>query len=285
MYLYYDNSSYIFIDYEMHNAFMSKYEIKLMTHDKKTIAYSEKEHANFIVYLGIIDNTIVLIKLDDTDYDSPLTVNFYSIEENKITKIKNHIIYSEFSVNNTMINVSKMDESTVLIVWSDLYNENYLKIATVTQNSCDVLKYSNDNINENNFYQLYTISTSDIFIINSYGHHKNLISIIANNINNDFVKYKCHLEGINHLNDEMVFDTNVIECLSYNDKKYILINLKIMTRTDVLHLKKSNVFLLLKEEKNELILIDKIEKSNFRPSICIKNNEPCIFYSGMINKF
>lgn len=279
----YDQNSYLCLE-DDGNPWHSKYILKLLSNDKKILASSTTEESRHVAYVGKSNNLVILVKLDYVSDQSSVVVDFYEIIGKTISKIITHVIDSDFTIGDTMIKVNKLGENEFIIMWSDLFNYDYLQIATVSQETYRVKNLTHESIHEGTFNSIYATSDSSIDVAHVIGHDKNLTTILFNNIDHDFHHTGGSLECFQHNNDNTEFDSRIIDFMIHNSHQHILIKIDVETRVDPLHLSKSCRHILFKIISNKLILTDMIEKSDFEPSIAIINNEPKIFCSQLINK-
>lgn len=278
----YDNNSYLCLE-DSGNPWGSKYKIKLFSNDKKLLASSVIEQSRHIAYIGISDRLIILVKLDYVSDRSSVVVDFCEIKDNAIIKIITHVIDSDFTIGDTMIKVNKLSENEFIIMWSDLFNYDYLQIATVSKETYQVKNLTHKSIHEGSFDSIYATSDSLINIVRVIGHNENVTTILFYNIDHD-----CHHSGgsltyFQHNHDNIEFDSRIVDFMMHDSHQHILIKINIETRVDALHLKKSEHYILLKINSVGLSIIDIKDKSDYEPSIAIVNNSPIIFGSHLIN--
>lgn len=279
----YDQNSYLCLE-DDGNPWSSKYKIKLLSNDKTLLASSETEQSRHVEYIGTSDQLIILVKLDYVSDQSSVVIDFYEVKNDLICKIITHVIDSDFTIGDTMIKVNKLGENEFIIMWSDLFNYNYLQIATVSKEKYQVKNLTHESIHEGTFNSIYATSDSLINMAQVIGHDKNFTTILFNNIDNDFHHAGGSLDCFQHNNDNIEFDSRIIDFMIHGSFQHILIKINVETRVDVLHLSKSKHYMLFKLISDKLALIDDVEKSDFEPSIAIINNKPKIFCSQLINK-
>lgn len=279
----YDNDSYLIME-DKGNPWESKYSLKLFNNCNEILALSESENARYVAYIGKSDQLIILVRLDYIEDHSSVAVDFYEIKENKINKVITHVIDSGFTIGDTMIKVNKLNENKFIIMWSDLFNYDYLQIATVSKETYQVKSLTHELIHEGTFDLIYASDDNLINMVRVIGHDKNKITFLFDNIDHDENCIGGSLTCIEHNNDHMEFKSRIVDFMIYEHNQYILIKVNIEIRVDVLHLSKSESYILLQIDGDGIILRDIIEKSVFEPSIAIIDNKPKIFCSQIINK-
>lgn len=279
----YDENSYMVVEYIKNQFDTDYYILNLFSNAHVNIASSEKESSMCLCYMGKSNGFIVLVKMDYVCNKSSIIVEFYEIKNEKILKNKVHIIDSDFTLNDTMLKVNKSDQHNFIIMWSDLFNYDYLQIANVSHESykvCNIIKH--EMIDENSFKELYMTSETFIGMMCVIGNNNDNISMIFKNVMTE-TQYAGGTTSLclKHNNEKnTTFDTKIIESITNGDKQHILAEINIISRLDILHISNSKIYMLFEIIQNHKlpILLDAITDSfDFYPSIIYINNIPHIF--------
>jgi hypothetical protein len=263
----------------------SAYKLKLKNFDDTEISTFDIEDTRYVAYLGKAGETIVIVRLDYIDDQSSVAIDFFEYDNIKkvITKTHTHIIPSDFTIGDTQINVSKINNNKFIILWSDLCNYNYLQMCTFSKQNYSEFTLNAEIFEEIDFFDRTWIMSEDCFVCSRViGHRENLTTIIITSVTDEtFGAIAENLTIFDHNRDNNEFESSILDCISHDLEQYYLLRVVVETRVNTLKLDRTIHYILVKANFNKLMLVEVVKqlKREFSPTIAIINNKPKIFCS------
>ena len=241
--------------------------LKFRYKSRLLISNSSEERTRHMAYFGKSNDYILTVKLDYVDNESSVVIDFYQIENKLLNKIKTHVVRSDFTINNTLIKVTKLNENKFAIIWSDLFNFEYLqKIYFSFESYSYESNISNKLIHENSFESIWNIYKDQFIISEVFGYNENKIQIRINNLE-ETTQSSNIFETVKHGYDNREFESSIIDFAINDFAQFVLIKINLEIKEDLLHSKNMKIYMLLQIHFDTLVLCEHCESSIFEPSI------------------
>lgn len=259
----YNNYSIIYMDLDF--VFISRGIINIKNDLTGEIVLTHKLCDNTRNSFGIItipeDNMIIYVhhkylhmknKNGENYQKTHIIIEFYTIENNIITKVNEYKIFSDYPCNNTTGRLTKITKNTFSIVWGDTTNNDTYKMIIFDKNEYKLHKniFINLELNDNNLYKNYYYNPRKILycIINAYLYNQLSINIFITPSNTSLGIINVKLPTRHrYKNTEEIENYKLIEI---EDDYALLLRVKLVDNIDILHLKYYYLDILLDIDNN-----------------------------------
>jgi len=227
------------------------------------------------VCLGVLtfpeNNTYVYIHYNFIDDDRSLIIDIYSISnENIFTKTNQILVKSDFSCNNLSSQVYKSINNSFIVIWSDLFNYDFVKYILVEK---DKIIEEKEISNIYDIEKKYFLSRDTIFesLVSRTIETKTVET--NNNINIGLlINEKPFYELVDislpyEFKNEFEIESTIIDIDLTDGKLLFLVRVNLQNNIDVLHIDSFYIDLLIDIHSENVVMISDKKKSDIKPSI------------------
>lgn len=274
----YDDNFYVELTCAKPSGWNDEYILKKCSNDGTIIVSKKMEPTRCIAYCGKSNDAIVIVKLDYYCDHSSVIVEYYEMNNSSLEKTTTHVIQSDFTINNTMIKVAKLNENLFKIVWSDPFNYDYVQLCDVSKEKIVEQTLKSELITEFSFESLYVFNDKKILSFETTIVDEGIMLItMANIINQSYCDVLTRNIFKNVTVEQQPLRLKMLDIITHNLVQYVL--LSISFTNDL------NYYLLFEVDFSNLILMETSTNSEFEPSIAIVDDKPIIFNSEHLGKF